>query len=95
MQATAHMLGRAADREVAAQAGRCDLYLVPAPVVTDVSPFRFGRSAELMDSALATARTWLETAAPVPPVCASGAAGSAGPDGRRGDHAAGYPAGQS
>jgi NTE family protein len=67
MQATAHMLGRAADREVTAQAGRCRLYLVPAPVVTDVSPFRFGRSAELMDTALATARTWLKTAEPAAP----------------------------
>ncbi len=80
MQAIAHMLSRAADREIEAQAGRCDLYVVPPPAVTDVSPFRFVRTTELMDAARAAAGAWLETAAPVTaPVAPDGEGGAIGP----------------
>jgi NTE family protein len=65
LQATSHMLGHAAEREVDIYADRCALFVVPAPVVGNVSPFRFNRTGQLIDAARAATRTWLPTAAPV------------------------------
>jgi NTE family protein len=48
-------------------AGRCELFLLPAPLVPGVSPFDFGKSRELMDAAYRLSMAWLEEARPVGP----------------------------
>jgi len=53
-----------ADAEIKANAGRCALYVVPPPTMSDVSPFSFARSLELMDDARVVAKEWLESATP-------------------------------
>jgi NTE family protein len=64
LQALSHLLGYAADNEIAANAGRCTLYVAPALPVRDISPFDFSHSRELIDAAKASTRAWLETAKP-------------------------------
>ena len=41
---------------------RCELYLVPAPVVPGTSPFSFSKSGELIASARELAAEWLKDA---------------------------------
>jgi NTE family protein len=50
---------------VATWAGRCELYLVPAPLVPGVSPFNFDKSDQLIDAGYRLTRAWLEEARPV------------------------------
>jgi NTE family protein len=64
LQALSHLLGYAADNEIAANAGRCTLYVAPALPVRDISPFDFSHSRELIQGALASTRTWLASATP-------------------------------
>jgi NTE family protein len=64
LQALSHLLGYAADHEIAANAARCTLYVAPALPVRDISPFDFSHSQELIQGALASTRTWLATATP-------------------------------
>jgi NTE family protein len=64
LQALSHLLGYAADNEIAANAGRCALYVAPALAVRDISPFDFSHSQELIEAALASTRTWLASATP-------------------------------
>jgi NTE family protein len=65
LQALAHLLGHASDNEIAANADRCTLYVIPALATRDISPFDFTHGRELMDAALISTRAWLTTAQPV------------------------------
>lgn len=47
--------------------GRCQLYVVPVPLVPGVSPFSFGRSFELIEAAYQLTSEWLAQAWPVAP----------------------------
>jgi NTE family protein len=64
LQALAHLLGHASDNEIAANADRCALYVVPALPTRDISPFDFTHGQELMDAALTATREWLAVAKP-------------------------------
>ena len=46
---------------------RCQLYIVPAPLVPGVSPFSFDRSPELIEAAYRLTSNWLTAARPVAP----------------------------
>jgi NTE family protein len=50
---------------VMAWADRCELYVLPAPLVAGVSAFSFEKSGELIDAAYRLAVAWLEEARPV------------------------------
>jgi NTE family protein len=50
---------------VATWCTRCELYVVPAPLVAGVSPFSFEKSAALVDAAYRLTSSWLEQARPV------------------------------
>ena len=52
---------------VTAWSGRCQLYVLPAPLVAGVSPFSFGRSPELIEAAYRLTSEWLTGAQPVAP----------------------------
>jgi NTE family protein len=67
LRSTALSLARHNDEAVAAWAGRCELYLVPAPGVPGVSPFNFDRSQDLITAAYRLAATWAARARPVAP----------------------------
>jgi NTE family protein len=47
--------------------GRCQLFLVPAPLVPGVSPFSFDRSPELIEAAYRLTSGWVAEARPVAP----------------------------
>jgi NTE family protein len=67
-QAVSHVLGQASQAEVRANAGRCTLFVVPAPVAAGVSPFDFRHSLKLMDMARKTTLVWLRARRPVPAI---------------------------
>jgi NTE family protein len=46
---------------------RCELYVLPAPSITGLSPYSFAHTRELVDQAWEVARKWLPVARPVPP----------------------------
>lgn len=48
-------------------AGRCELYVLPAPSIVGLSPYSFAHTQELISQAWENARNWLPTAKPVPP----------------------------
>ena len=50
---------------VASWCTRCELYVVPAPLVAGVSPFSFEKSSELVAAAYRLTSSWLEQAGPV------------------------------
>jgi NTE family protein len=50
---------------VAEWAGRCELFLLPAPLVPGVSAFNFTKSDELIDAGYRLTTAWLENARPV------------------------------
>ena len=50
---------------VATWCTRCELYVVPAPLVPGVSPFSFDKTSELMEAAYRLATSWLGQARPV------------------------------
>jgi NTE family protein len=52
---------------VTAWSGRCQLYVVPAPLVPGVSPFSFDRGPELMEAAYRLSSEWLTGARRVAP----------------------------
>jgi len=52
-------------------AGRCELYMVPAPLVPGVSAFDFSKSGELIEAGYQVTGTWLEHARPVGPANAA------------------------
>jgi NTE family protein len=64
LRAMAHILGHASDSEIEANADRCELYVVPAPPTSTISPFSFAHSRRLMDTAHSTTAAWLPTAKP-------------------------------
>ncbi len=65
-QAIAHLLGQTSGSEVRANAGRCNLFVVPPPPSGGISPFDFGHTRLLLDAAALSTREWLEAGRPVP-----------------------------
>jgi NTE family protein len=66
LRSSALVLGHAADTDIAAWAGRCEVFVLPAPSVAGLSPFSFKAGARLMAEARDGASRWLPTARPVP-----------------------------
>jgi NTE family protein len=66
LRASSILLARSHAARLEAWGQRCELYVVPAPLVPGVSPFDFRRSREIIDAAYQHARAWLATAKPVP-----------------------------
>ena len=66
LRSTGLILGRATDAEIDAWAGRCEVFVLPAPSVAGVSPFSFASGGRLMAESRATTERWLPTARPVP-----------------------------
>lgn len=66
LQSVGHLLGRASQSEIRANASRCELYVVPPPRPAGIAPFDFHHSQELMDRGQASAEAWLATRRPVP-----------------------------
>jgi NTE family protein len=64
LRAMAHVLGQASDSEVEANADRCRLFVVPPPPTSNISPFSFAQSAQLINSAHSITAHWLRTAVP-------------------------------
>ncbi len=60
LRSTSIVLARQAESVVAAWASRCELFVVPAPLVPGVSPFSFTKSRELIGAAYRLTRRWLE-----------------------------------
>ncbi|HXR22704.1 MAG TPA: patatin-like phospholipase family protein [Acidimicrobiales bacterium] len=60
LRSTSIVLARQVESVVAAWASRCELFVVPAPLVQGVSPFSFTKSRELIGSAYRLTRQWLE-----------------------------------
>lgn len=75
LRSSATLLARHHDIRVQDWCSRCDLYVVPAPVVPGVSPFDFSHSAALVEAGYQTTRDWLERAQPA----RSGDGGNPGP----------------
>jgi hypothetical protein len=67
LRSTAISLARHNDDAVASWGRRCQLFLVPAPLVPGVSPFSFDRSLDLIEAAYRLTSTWLADARPVDP----------------------------
>jgi NTE family protein len=78
LRSTSISLARHNDDAVATWCSRCQLYLVPAPLVPGVSLFSFDRGPELIEAAYHLTAAWLTEAHPVaPPPLAEEARGSA------------------
>ncbi|MGC8627926.1 MAG: patatin-like phospholipase family protein [Acidimicrobiales bacterium] len=60
-------LARYSESTMAAWAGACELYLVPAPLVPGTSPFSFRNSKKLIDAGYAHTLEWLHQARPLEP----------------------------
>lgn len=60
LRSTAVLLARQNADAVEAWCGRCELYLLPAPIVPGTSPFRFDHSRELVEAGYRLATAWLE-----------------------------------
>jgi NTE family protein len=58
-------LARHTDSVVMEWAGRCELYMVPAPLVPGVSAFDFSKSSQLIEAGYRLTVEWLEEALPV------------------------------
>jgi NTE family protein len=65
LRAMAYILGHASDSEIEANGDRCQLYVVPAPPTSAISPFSFAHSRSLMDTARKATAAWLPSAKPV------------------------------
>ena len=65
LRSSAIMLARSNSSELDKWAGSCELYVVPAPLVPGVSPFRFDKSALLIEAGYETTSSWLPGARPV------------------------------
>jgi NTE family protein len=65
-QAIAHLLGQADETEIAANAGRCHLFVVPPPGSGGISPFDFGHTRQLLDAGSHATRVWLDAGRPIP-----------------------------
>jgi NTE family protein len=61
------MLERQSAEAIAEYAARCELFIVPAPLVPGTSPFRLDRGQELINAGYEVAAAWLTTAGPVRP----------------------------
>jgi NTE family protein len=66
LRSTSIVLARQAEGAVATWASRCELFVVPAPLVKGVSAFSFTKSQELISSAYRLTRQWLGEAHPEP-----------------------------
>ncbi|MGD0809641.1 MAG: patatin-like phospholipase family protein [Acidimicrobiales bacterium] len=66
LRSTAIALARQAEVAVATWASRCELFVLPAPLVPGVSAFSFTKSRELITSAYLLTQQWLEEAHPEP-----------------------------
>jgi NTE family protein len=64
LRSTSIVLARQAEAAVTTWASRCELFVVPAPLVPGVSPFSFTKSQELIRSAYLLTCQWLEEARP-------------------------------
>jgi len=67
LRAASITLARYTASTVATWADRCELYLVPAPLVPGVSPFNFDKSRQLIDAGYELTNAWLAEARPVGP----------------------------
>jgi NTE family protein len=65
LRSTSITLARHHTSIVASWCSRCELYVVPAPLVAGVSPFSFDKSSELVAAAYRLTSSWLEQARPV------------------------------
>jgi NTE family protein len=64
LRSTSIVLGRQVEAAVTTWASRCELFVLPAPLVPGVSPFSFTKSRELISSAYHLTREWLKEARP-------------------------------
>ena len=62
-------------------ANKCELYLVPAPLVPGVSPFNFDKSSQLIEAAYRLTTAWLAEARPVDPAADPNATVATAPEG--------------
>jgi len=67
LRSTAISLARHNDDAIATWSGRCQLYVVPVPLVPGVSPFSFDRSPDLIDAGYLLTSAWVADARPVAP----------------------------
>jgi NTE family protein len=67
LRSVAISLARYTASTAATWANKCELYLVPAPLVPGVSPFNFDKSSQLIDAAYRLTTAWLPEARPVHP----------------------------
>jgi len=65
LRSSAIMLARHNAAIIGTWSSSCELYVVPAPFVPGVSPFRFDKSAQLIDAAYRATSSWLRQAHPV------------------------------
>ena len=59
LRSSSMLLSRNHAAQVALWRGRCELYVVPAPLVPGVSPFDFAHSTQLIDAAYRSTLEWL------------------------------------
>jgi NTE family protein len=64
LRSTSIVLARQVEAAVKTWASRCELFVLPAPLVPGASPFSFNKSQELIGSAYRLTRQWLEEARP-------------------------------
>jgi NTE family protein len=57
----------AAKLDIQVNSTRCELYVLPAPSINNLSPYSFEHVGALMDAAWRVAADWLPRASPVPP----------------------------
>jgi NTE family protein len=67
LSSMAIMLSRQSDDAIAKWSNRCELFVVPAPLVPGASPFKFDHSRDLLDAGYRVASSWLPNAEPVAP----------------------------
>lgn len=67
LASSAAALARSHDAAVREWSGHCELYVVPAPLVSGASPFNFSRTEQLLEQGYRVATEWLEHARPVQP----------------------------
>jgi NTE family protein len=76
LRSSSIMLARHNTASVEYWSACCELYVVPAPLVPGVSPFKFDKSPELIEAAYHLASSWLPGAKPI---SASERGGTSGP----------------
>jgi NTE family protein len=67
LRASSFMVARNNAEILGAWCDRCELYVVPPPLVPGVSPFRFDKSAQLIEAAHSLACSWLRDPKPLEP----------------------------